>query len=128
MKNSAHPVDVTVGANVRRIRVAMGLSQEKLAEQLGVTFQQVQKYEKGTNRISASRLVLIAGALRVDINDLFAGANVENASPIAPRLSRDALRIAEVFDKIKNKTSRQSVMNVVRVVAASHDTVTEAAA
>lgn len=60
-----HPVDVAVGARVRTARVARGLSQAALAEQLGLTFQQVQKYERGANRISASKLVEIAQSLEL---------------------------------------------------------------
>ena len=62
--------DAALGANVRARRLERGMSQERLAEILGVTFQQVQKYEKGVNRISVSRLVDIAGALETDVSRL----------------------------------------------------------
>jgi transcriptional regulator with XRE-family HTH domain len=62
---SAQPLDVAVGGIIRNVRVAAGISQERLGEQVGVTFQQIQKYERGANRISVSRLVLIARALGV---------------------------------------------------------------
>lgn len=64
-------VDASVGAKIRERRKALGISQMSLAEKLGVTFQQVQKYEKGTNRVSASKLYQIAGILRVELEDLF---------------------------------------------------------
>lgn len=64
-KNFVKPVDAHVGALVRKRRTELGLSQEKLADAIGLTFQQVQKYEKGTNRISSSRLMQIASALDV---------------------------------------------------------------
>ena len=67
----ADPVDIAVGARVRTIRKGLGMSQSALAEQLGLTFQQVQKYERGFNRISCSTLVRVARALQVSIVDLF---------------------------------------------------------
>lgn len=65
-----HPVDVHVGAKIRALRKIRGLSQQALAEAGGVTFQQVQKYERGANRVSASMLVRLAGALRVPPGEL----------------------------------------------------------
>ena len=70
-----HPIDRLVGSRVRLIRTARGLSQSRLAEDLGITFQQVQKYEKGTNRISASRLFDISRLLGVSVPELYAGAD-----------------------------------------------------
>ena len=68
-----HPVDAHVGAVVRARRKMRGISQQALAEQIGITFQQVQKYETGANRISASALHAIAGALEVPVAALFEG-------------------------------------------------------
>jgi transcriptional regulator with XRE-family HTH domain len=68
-----HPTDVTVGKNVRALRERRGVSQENLARTLGISFQQVQKYEKGANRIAVSRLVHIAVALDTPVDVLFAG-------------------------------------------------------
>ncbi len=62
------PFDVHVGARIRQKRILLGLSQEKIADALGITFQQVQKYERGANRVSASRLLHIANLLDVDLN------------------------------------------------------------
>ncbi len=67
------PVDLHVGAQVRARRVLLGLSQEKLADGLGITFQQVQKYERGSNRISASRLYYMARLLDVSVSFFFEG-------------------------------------------------------
>ena len=88
-----HAIDVAVGANVKRIRNDQGISQEKLAEALGITFQQIQKYEKGTNRISASKLVMIAAALNSTVFDLFKGIGVtegeiETPEPEDPRVHK----------------------------------------
>ena len=70
---TANPVDIHVGKRLRLRRGILGMSQENLAEILGITFQQVQKYEKGINRISASRLFEIAKALNVKISFFFEG-------------------------------------------------------
>jgi len=67
----AHPVDVYVGNQIRRLRLAQGITQIKLAEQIGVKFQQLQKYETAANRISASRLYEVAQALGGDIHTFF---------------------------------------------------------
>ncbi len=72
-KKKPHPIDVHVGARVRLRRTMLGMSQDKLGEALGLTFQQVQKYEKGANRIGASRLFQIAHILDVPIQFLFDG-------------------------------------------------------
>lgn len=74
MSRRVHPVDRLVGQRVRMLRLNRGMSQTALANQLGLTFQQVQKYERGTNRISASKLVEIAKALDVDVAGLFQDA------------------------------------------------------
>ena len=69
-----HPIDRLVGSRVRLFRTAQGLSQTSLAQDLGITFQQVQKYENGANRISASRLFDISRLLGVSITELYSGA------------------------------------------------------
>lgn len=70
-EHTADPVDVTVGTRIRFTRKLRNISQQALAKTIGVSFQQVQKYERGSNRVSASMLVRIADALEVDITDLF---------------------------------------------------------
>ena len=73
-KKSPNPIDKHVGGRVRMQRMALGMSQEKLGDAIGLTFQQVQKYEKGANRISASRLQQIAHVLGVPVTYFFDGA------------------------------------------------------
>lgn len=73
-KKGPHQNDVVVGRNIRIRRLAKNMSQTALAERIGITFQQIQKYEKGTNRVGASRLMQIAEALDVPIHSFFAGA------------------------------------------------------
>ena len=79
-KKAPNPIDKHVGSRVRMRRMLVGMSQEKLGEALGLTFQQVQKYEKGTNRIGASRLHHIASILGVPIDFLYQGAPRMEAS------------------------------------------------
>ena len=76
-----HPVDRHVGRRVAERRIALGLTQTDLAQALGLTFQQIQKYEKGVNRISASRLWETAQFLGVEIDDVFAGLAVDATVP-----------------------------------------------
>lgn len=77
MTDTPHEIDVYVGDRIRRIRKALGLSQTQLGEALGLTFQQIQKYERGTNRVSASKLWQTAQTLGVQIGDLFPASDAE---------------------------------------------------
>jgi transcriptional regulator with XRE-family HTH domain len=76
----AHPVDVHVGKRIRHRRWMVGMTQQQLAEMVGIKFQQIQKYETGTNRVSASRLWNIAEALSVEVSFFFEGLNGEMAA------------------------------------------------
>ncbi|MCY1327608.1 helix-turn-helix protein [compost metagenome] len=119
MSNPKNPneVDVTVGRNVRRIRNMIGMSQETLAAKLGLTFQQVQKYEKGTNRISASKLVAISHALDCSIAQLFADVDASTNSVPLPHVSLAALKLASEFDKIASDAQRSAVTKLVASLA-----------
>ena len=91
MKKNPNPIDTFVGSRVRMRRLMVGMSQEKLADGLGITFQQVQKYEKGTNRIGASRLQQISRILQVPVSFFFEGAphgSESHGSSEAPSRSR----------------------------------------
>ena len=81
MSKAPNPVDKYVGSRVRMRRIMLGMSQEKLGEALGLTFQQVQKYEKGTNRVGASRIQQIAEILQVPVSFLFEGGPSGVAGP-----------------------------------------------
>jgi transcriptional regulator with XRE-family HTH domain len=111
-----HPNDVLVGANLRLHRNAAHVSQTEMAEHLGVTFQQVQKYEKGTNRLGAGRLLIVANLLKVPITAFYEGAKGATAQTNPPILllgKRDAFRLAEAFDKITDQSLRQSLVALV---------------
>jgi transcriptional regulator with XRE-family HTH domain len=109
-KKSGNPVDAIVGRNIHHFRNQCGMSQEKLGEALGITFQQIQKYEKGANRVSASALVSIAKALGTGIPALFVGTD----APMAEAPPRDKMidRIASVLRRIPDPSKRESVLRV----------------
>jgi transcriptional regulator with XRE-family HTH domain len=111
-------VDVAVGINVRTWRIARGLSQSELAKRLGITFQQVQKYETGHNRMSTGRLAKAAVVLGVPMAALFHGADGEDPAQALLADSR-AFRLAQAFETIKKTPFRLALVQFVEKVAAS---------
>ncbi len=91
-------IDLIIGANVKKYRTLAGISQQQVGNILNVTFQQVQKYENGKNRISASKLVIIANKLGISINDL---CNTE--APKKAEINRDALEIMKNFNGLSQR-------------------------
>jgi transcriptional regulator with XRE-family HTH domain len=115
-----NPVDEAVGARIRLLRKRHKMSQEKLGTALGVTFQQVQKYENGKNRVGASRLHQVAIALNVPVAELFGGApKTSNASSATQSVLFDpqALLLAEAFAKISDEELRSSLVDVAEAMA-----------
>jgi transcriptional regulator with XRE-family HTH domain len=96
-KKTPNPIDTYVGSRVRMRRLLLGMSQEKLADALGLTFQQVQKYEKGTNRIGASRLQALTGILGVPVSFFFEGAPGSNRAASQKTALPDMDFITEVL-------------------------------
>jgi transcriptional regulator with XRE-family HTH domain len=131
----ANPVDVHVGARVRLRRMLLGMSQEKLGEHLGLTFQQIQKYEKGINRIGASRLFDLSQVLGVPVQffyeELAVGGAGERGFAERPAESyaveflgsREGLELNKAFARITDPRVRRSIVDLVRAFAG--DTVTE---
>jgi transcriptional regulator with XRE-family HTH domain len=123
-----NPIDRYVGSRVRTRRLLIGMTQERLGNVLGLTFQQVQKYEKGSNRIGASRLQQIADALKVRTSYFFDGApGASNRSAGPPRepaflsdflTAPDALLLAKAFVQIKDPKLRRRVVNLVQAIVA----------
>ncbi len=130
---SPNPVDVHVGARVRLRRKILKLSQEKLGEELGVTFQQVQKYERGANRIGASRLWKLSGVLDVPVNFFYDGLSTKyggesdsaallssnpDESPLVYEFinSTDGVSLAKAILKIKNKAVRRQILELARAL------------
>jgi transcriptional regulator with XRE-family HTH domain len=110
--------DIEVGRRVRAFRLQKGLSQEKLADQLGVTFQQVQKYEKGTNRVAAGRLQRIAEILEVPITEFFTQHRSIGATPEELADTAGALRLVRSYSRIRDPKLQQAVLYFVEKVAA----------
>jgi len=128
-KKAPNPVDRHVGGRVRMRRMMLAMSQEKLGDALGLTFQQVQKYEKGTNRIGASRLQQISEILQVPVSFFFEGApnlNVEiDVAKSAPSPSyvsdflatSEGLALTKAFTRIKRPRLRRRIVDLVEEIA-----------
>jgi len=99
----AHPVDVHVGKRVRHRRWMVGMTQQQLAEKVGIKFQQIQKYETGTNRVSASRLWAIAEALNVEVSFFFEGLGGDQEEAGAETLGpADLIADKEALDLVRS--------------------------
>jgi transcriptional regulator with XRE-family HTH domain len=130
-----NPVDLHVGARIRMRRKLLGVSQERLADQLGLTFQQVQKYERGANRVSASKLYEIARALQTSVAYFFDGL----ADTIDPGLeviecrefmhelvmTPEGLELAALFPKLKRGRVRRRVLDLVKALAEDEEDAVE---
>ncbi len=131
---AANMVDTHVGSRIRLRRQSIKMSQEKLGDELGVTFQQVQKYERGANRVGASRLWRLAEVLTVPIAFFFEGLTGENKydtaefaegdqAPIIYEFikSSDGVALATAVSKIKSKAVRRQILELARSLAAEQD-------
>ncbi|MEL6435460.1 MAG: helix-turn-helix domain-containing protein [Pseudomonadota bacterium] len=128
-KKLPNPIDVHVGSRIRLRRTMLGMSQEKLGEALGITFQQVQKYEKGTNRVGASRLQNIAAILNVPVSFFFedapgdrvseGGQLAENSSTYVVNFlsSSEGLQLNRAFVKISDPKVRRKIIDLVKSLA-----------
>jgi transcriptional regulator with XRE-family HTH domain len=116
MPLSASEIDAYVGQRMRQRREALGISQGRLGRHLGLTFSQIQKYEKGSNRIGAGRLYQIAAFLGVPPSHFFEGLDGEAIQPAANNgAMRDELRtLTEAFTAIRDPETRASVLALVR--------------
>ena len=117
-RDGPDPIDVAVGSRVRIRRRQMDMSQTALAKALGVTFQQVQKYERGTNRISASMLVRIGSTLGVTVADLVGKDDVEatDESTYAQLSASDVVELISAFAQIRDAEARRAVIAIVRTL------------
>ncbi len=124
-----NPVDKYVGSRVRMRRIMLGMSQEKLGEALGLTFQQVQKYEKGTNRVGASRIQQISEILQVPVSFLFEGgpggtsadglSDAPSPAYVADFLATsEGLALTRAFTRITDAKLRRSIVDMVEQIAA----------
>jgi len=108
-----------IGTEIKRIREAHGISQMELAEQVGVSFQQIQKYEKGINKISAERIQQIAKALGISVNTFFEKERIpmvsEPSAEYSPRrmsmnVTREEAKLLRLFRKVENKKIREGLL------------------
>jgi transcriptional regulator with XRE-family HTH domain len=128
-----NPVDRHVGSRVRMRRIMLGMSQEKLGEGLGLTFQQIQKYEKGTNRIGASRIQQISEILQVPVSFLFEGSPGSSAgaerfdgapSPayVADFLATtEGLALIRAFTRVPDIKLRRAIVDMVELIGGRDD-------
>ena len=131
--STPHPVDIHVGRRLRLKRTFLGLSQESVGKQIGVTFQQIQKYERGINRMGASRLYDFAKALGVQVAYFFEGFGdyvVEDgttsgaAEPTAAAFehesvnNRETLEVMRAYYRIKNPAVRKRIIELIKAMAA----------
>ena len=131
----ANPIDVHVGSRVRLRRMLLGMSQEKLGEHLGLTFQQIQKYEKGINRVGASRLFDLSQVLSVPVQyfyeELPDGVANAGASGFSERPSenyaaeflgsREGLELNKAFARIRDMRVRRSIVELIRALASESE-------
>jgi len=133
-RTGPHPVDIHVGSRVRMRRTLLGMSQEKLGDALGLTFQQVQKYERGANRVGASRLFEISRVLDVPVSFFFEDMPAETASLSAaaggpaggedieeferdPLAKRETLELVRAYYRISDPRVRKRVFELTKAVA-----------
>ena len=124
---SPNPVDLHVGTRIRMRRKLLGISQERLADDLGLTFQQVQKYERGANRVSASKLYEIARSLKTSIAYFFEGladpANPGEESDSGEQsvhdflMTPEGLELAGLFPRVPQPRIRRRILELVRSMA-----------
>ncbi len=119
----AGPIDAVVGRTIRALRLSKGISQGALGRRLGVSFQQIQKYENGTNRIGAGRLAQIATALDVPMESLLQGVQASKRKtrpdddPLALLSTSQAMRLARAFSKIANRRIRITLVSLAEGIA-----------
>jgi transcriptional regulator with XRE-family HTH domain len=119
-RSRAQDIDRHVGARMRERRIMLGLTQQQMAELIGVTYQQAHKYEKGINRIAAGRLHNIAQALGVDVGYFFEGLNSEKAFRATPQ-QRMLLELARNFISIPERRHQEAICSLARALA-EHET------
>jgi transcriptional regulator with XRE-family HTH domain len=127
-----NPVDRHVGLRIRMRRKELGISQERLAESIGLTFQQVQKYERAANRVSASKLWEMSRALSTNISYFYEGLGdvIEPPGSNLPRetmqdflLTPEGIELAAIFPKIAKGRLRRKILDLVRAMAGEPDAV-----
>ncbi|HEU0058433.1 MAG TPA: helix-turn-helix transcriptional regulator [Hyphomicrobiaceae bacterium] len=123
MGKKPDPVDVLVGQNIKLHRLAKSMSQEELAQKLGLTFQQLQKYERGINRVGGGRLFRIASILGIEISSFFEGAERpervpgQSFSPLSLISDPQPFRLVQAFSRISDPEMRRTLVSLVEKIA-----------
>ncbi len=117
MDSSPHPIDITVGARIVSQRLVKRMTQTDLANSIGVSFQQVQKYERGSNRVSASRLWRISEALDVPMTYFFDGVTTDTGAPREEHAMTPWARELMALEKNLPASARKLVLNMARQLA-----------
>jgi transcriptional regulator with XRE-family HTH domain len=117
------PLDLNVGARIRLRRKALGITQSELAQALGLTFQQVQKYERGVNRVSASVLVKIAQRLECPVSYLLGEEGGGQHEQIAPSVmvTPGAVELLEIYARIKDRRARAALLSVAKALVCQEE-------
>src|SRR6266702_2077442 len=116
---STAAIDDHVGARIRERRIMLGLTQQQLAEMIGVTYQQAHKYERGINRVSAGRLFEVARVLGVPVGYFFDGLDADETHQANPR-ERMCLELARNFAQIPNEKHQEALSQLARALATQH--------
>jgi transcriptional regulator with XRE-family HTH domain len=123
MGKKPDPVDMLVGRNIKLHRLAKAMSQEDLAHKLGLTFQQLQKYERGINRVGGGRLFRIATILGIEIGAFFEGAErpersqTDDFSPLNLIADPQSFRLAQAFSRITDPDMRRTLVGLMEKIA-----------
>jgi transcriptional regulator with XRE-family HTH domain len=132
-QSGPNPIDIHVGSRIRLRRKVLGVSQESLAADLGLTFQQIQKYERGTNRVSASKLYEIARSLQTTTSYFFEGfadphepganpaAHDEEKAAVDFLMTPEGLEMAALFPKISRGKVRRRILDLIRALSEEQD-------
>lgn len=113
----AHAVDIAIGNRVRQFRISRKMSQTALGKHLGVSFQQIQKYEKGANRMGASRLIQICDALDISVGDLFDGIESPDDARGRTLLTSASIKVARDWERIKSDETKTAVRQFIHELA-----------
>lgn len=114
---SCSTINKYVGERIYSLRLAQGISRQQLSKIIGVTHQQLQKYEKGTNRISVGRLLLIAKALSKDISYFFEGLESDDNKPVVTQHQRMCIEVSRNFMRIENPDHQAAVNTLIKSLA-----------
>ena len=122
VKNRCADIDATIGANLRFLRIAKGFSQPSFARELDLSFQQIQKYENGKNRIAASTLYRMADVLGVPLLSFFKGLKFDATRADARAITADETKIVHLYRRLPDSQMRRSIKTIIERLAEADDT------